>query len=277
MQYPYGKNVLVTGASSGIGLASCQLLSKNGFTVWGVSRSGKPREQIIESETIRFSSMDVTNEVSVQNAVQTIWKEAVRETGKGIFIVLHCAGMGIGGPAEDTEQEKAEQQVNSNYFGVLRVNRNLLPLMRSQKHSLVLVIGSIAGRISIPYQSHYSSSKFALEAYIEALRMEGRQFGIQATIIEPGDTKTNFTASRKMAVSPTSPYFEQANKTVGKMERDENNGASPDSVAKVVLKLTRKKNPPIRKAVGITYKLLLFLKRILPDKAVEFILMKMYL
>jgi NAD(P)-dependent dehydrogenase (short-subunit alcohol dehydrogenase family) len=275
MNYPNGKNVLVTGATSGIGLASCQLLYEKGYQVWGVSRSGKTRRK--GSEKIRFSVMDVTDEVSVKIAIKQIWAEAVEETGKGISIVLHCAGMGIGGAAEDTSQLNAEKQMKTNYYGVLRVNRILFPLMRTQKRSLVLVMGSIAGRIGIPYQSHYSSSKFALEAYVEALRMEGKQFGIHATILEPGDTKTGFTTNRKMVVPRNSPYAEQAFKAVGKMEKDELDGASPRLVAKTVAKLAGRKNPPVRKVVGFGYKVLLFAKRLLPDRVVELILTKMYL
>jgi short-subunit dehydrogenase len=185
--------------------------------------------------------------------------------------------MGIGGAAEDTSQLNAEKQMKTNYYGVLRVNRILFPLMRTQKRSLVLVMGSIAGRIGIPYQSHYSSSKFALEAYVEALRMEGKQFGIHATILEPGDTKTGFTTNRKMVVPRNSPYAEQAFKAVGKMEKDELDGASPRLVAKTVAKLAGRKNPPVRKVVGFGYKVLLFAKRLLPDRVVELILTKMYL
>lgn len=275
MRYPNGKNILVTGATSGIGLASCQLLASKGYRVWGISRSAVA--QTMDLQGIHFSQMDVTEEASVQIAIKRIWAEAMEETGKGISLVLHCAGMGIGGAAEDTSQLYAEKQMMTNYYGVLRVNRILSPLMRTQKRSLVLVMGSVAGRIGIPYQSHYSSSKFALEAYVEALRMEGRQFGIYATILEPGDTKTGFTTNRKMVVPPNSPYAEQAFKAVGKMERDELDGVSPHFVAKSVLKLAGKRNPPIRKVVGTRYKALLFAKRLLPDRMVELILIKMYL
>ena len=114
--------------------------------------------------------MDVCNEDSTRRAVE----RAVSEGGLGI--VLNCAGMGIAGPAEDTFEEAVRAQFEVNYFGTLRVNRMVLPYFRAQGKGLVLVMSSVAGRVPIPYQSHYSSSKYALDAYVEALRMEARPF-----------------------------------------------------------------------------------------------------
>ena len=275
MQFPYGKNILITGASSGIGLASALLFAKNGYQVWGVSRSGAVPQQI--PPDIHMARMDVTDGTSVSSVVETLWKEAVSLTGEGFGTVLHCAGSGIGGAAEDTPQHDAEQQFQTNYFGVLRVNRHLLPHMRERGPCMVLVMGSIAGRISIPFQSHYSASKFALEAYVEALRLEGRPLGIRATILEPGDTSTGFTENRLMTIPQGSPYEASAIKAVQKMAKDEKNGASPEKVAMQALKLASRRNPPVRSAVGVSYRLLMFAKRILPDRAAEAVIRSMYL
>ncbi len=151
MNFTYGKNVLVTGASSGIGLAISLLFAQKGFQVWGVSRSGKTNREL--PPAIRLRCMDVTIEDSVANGIQVIWDEMMQETGEGFGTIIHCAGWGIGGAAEDTPQAEAERQFQTNYFGVLRVNRHALPLMRSRGPSMVLVVGSIAGRISIPFQA----------------------------------------------------------------------------------------------------------------------------
>jgi short-subunit dehydrogenase len=140
-----------------------------------------------------------------------------------------------------------------------------------------LVLGSVAGRISIPFQSHYSATKFALEAYIEALRIEAKEFGIRATIIEAGDTKTPFTAKRQIAIDEDSPYKKQGLLSIKKMELDEQNGYEPTKVAKVILSVTKRKYPPVRLAVGFSYKVLLFLKRILPDCLAEKVLALLYL
>jgi len=132
--------------------------------------------------------------------------------------------------------------------------------------------------VSIPMQSHYSSSKYALEAYVEAVGMEMRRFGVRAVILEPGDTSTGFTDARqKYAPTPDSPYAGVCEKSVAAMEKDERHGAPPTSVSDVVLKLIGRKNPPVRVAIGLPYKALMFAKRLLPDRLVRFILGKMYL
>lgn len=274
MRLPYGKNILITGASSGIGLASALLFAEAGFNVWGVSRSGSPLDTI--PVAIRMHSMDVTDERSVCKAIDNILSEAVATSGEGIGIVLHCAGYGIGGAAEDTPAEAVEKQFMTNYFGVLNVNRYLLKKTRDRKNMLVLVTGSVAGKISIPFQSHYSSSKYALEAYVEALRIEGRPLGIRASIIEPGDTKTKFTSQRTLAFPDDSPYLAQGKRSIKKMEHDEQHGADPKHAAAIALRLSKKLHPPVRVAVGFSSKMILFAKRIVPDWLAECIIAKLY-
>lgn len=153
MRYPYGKAILITGASSGIGRAAAELFADAGYTVWAGSRHC---EESVEKRQgggeIRSLQMDVCNEDSTRRAVE----RAVSEGGLGI--VLNCAGMGIAGPAEDTFEEAVRAQFEVNYFGTLRVNRMVLPYFRAQGKGLVLVMSSVAGRVPIPYQSHYSSS-----------------------------------------------------------------------------------------------------------------------
>lgn len=272
---PYGNNVLVTGASSGIGLACLLLFSERGYRVWGVSRSGTANQAIPSGA--RLSSMDVTDDSSVSEGIQRIWMEATAQTGEGIGTVIHCAGFGIGGAAEDTPVAEAMAQFETNYFGVLRVNQALLPLMRARGASLVIVLGSIAGRISIPFQSHYSASKFAIEAYIEALRMEGRPFGIKASVVEAGDTRTGFTGMRRLAIPTDSPYSLQARRSIEKMEKDEREGYPPSTVAKAVYRVALGKRPPVRTAVGFSYKVLMILKRLLPDRVAELVVGLLYL
>jgi len=271
---PYGTNVLVTGASSGIGLACLLLFAQKGYHVWGVSRSGTSKEMV--PDTVHLSSMDVTDDTVVASGIERIWSEAVELTGDGIGTVVHCAGFGIGGACEDTTATEALAQFDTNYFGIVRVNNALLPLMRSRGPSMVIALGSIAGRISIPFQAHYSASKFAVEAFMEALRIEGKPFGIRCCVVEAGDTKTPFTGRRHMTIPSDSPYAHQARRAIGKMEKDEQNGYAPSKVASVVFNTAQRKHPPVRKPVGAGYALLMFLKRLLPDRLAIWVVTKMY-
>jgi short-subunit dehydrogenase len=272
MDYRYGKNVLITGVSSGLGKACAQMFAQNGYHVWGVSRSCGNTVTQCGKGMIHTKSMDVTQDNDVHSVVGEIMEEAGQ-----INILIHCAGMGISGAAEEVPIELAARQMDTNYFGVLRVNAAVLPHMREQGNGIVLVMSSVAGVISIPFQSHYSSSKFALEAYIEALRMECRPFGIQAALIEPGDTKTGFTASREKYSCADSAYDTVCKRAVEKMENDEQNGKPASSAAKTAFVLCAKKHLPIRRAVGWEYRALLFLKKILPARLVEFLVQKIYL
>ncbi len=270
MKNVYGKRVFVTGASSGIGQACAEAFAMGGCDVIGVSRScEETTTDYPGGGRLTMRRMDVTDDASV---------EAAAGAPEGVDIAILCAGMGVSGPAEELPMDLAKRQMEVNYFGVLRVGRAILPKMRTQGHGLFLVIGSIAGRVPIPMQSHYSSSKYALEAYVESVGMEMRSFGVRAVVIEPGDTSTGFTDARRKYTPPAdSPYAAVCEKSVAVMEKDERNGLPPTSVAEVAMKLAGKRNPPVRVAVGLPYKALMFAKRLLPDRLARFILTKMYL
>lgn len=140
-----------------------------------------------------------------------------------------------------------------------------------------MIISSIAGRLGIPFHSHYSSSKFALEAYAECLRLELKAYRIGVTLIEPGDTKTEITARRNTSCGEKSDYYKACMKAVGRMAYDEQNGKNPETVARLILKIAEKKRVPVRKAVGADYKFVLFLQWILPAKWFSRILEMFYL
>lgn len=273
------KVALVTGASSGIGKATAEYLMNKGFHVYGTSRKAKKscNESLSADQEgkgfIDMIQMDVTDDRSVADAVE----EIIAKEGR-LDVLVSNAGTGIAGSIEDTSIEEAKYQFETNFFGSLRVIRAVLPVMRKQKSGRIIVISSIAGVISIPYQAHYSASKFALEGLAEALRYEVSPFNIKVTLVEPGDTKTSFTGNRVIARNSTesSPYCERFHRSVKRMEHDEQNGASPVSVAKLIYKVISRKNPPLRTAVGFQYKAILFLRKILPLRVLEFAIDKLY-
>lgn len=276
----YGKVVLVTGASSGIGKAIAYALANRGFRVYGTSRTEKPGtySEIISLRNknngfIRMIQLDVCSEESVKTAVSLVLKEEGT-----IDILINNAGFGIAGSVEDTTIEEAFNQFNTNFFGVLRMCRNVIPTMRENKNGLIINISSVAGLISIPFQSMYSSSKYAVEALTEALRIEVKPFGINVSMVEPGDTKTGFTEKRIYAAGANkdSAYYMKFEKSIKSMEKSEINGPGPDKIVQAVLKIINMKNPPIRITAGFSYKLIVFLKRILPSRFVSYVVSKIY-
>lgn len=265
----YGKNVFVTGASSGIGKACALSFANAGCHVIGAALGCEESVRHYDNGGFfELHNMDVTSDTEVTKLISGI------ET---IDIAVLCAGIGVAGPVEELPMALAEKQMAVNYFGTLRVCQAILPKMRKQQRGLLLVISSIAGKVPIPMQSHYSSSKYALEAMVEAIRLEMRPFNIRAVLIEPGDTHTGFTENRQFYDTSNSVYKEICATSIGKMEQDERNGRPPQSVADVALKMAGKKNPPIRVAVGFEYKLLMFVMRFLPDKVRAEILYRLYL
>ncbi len=277
MKHLYGNVVLVTGASSGIGKSIAEYLMKNGFKVYGTSRNvpgGNGKLIASEGEGfIKMVKLDVCNEASVTEAVNYVTSQEGT-----IDVLINNAGNGIAGSVEDTDPSEAFGQFDTNFFGVHRMCRNVIPVMRSQKKGLIINVSSVAGLISIPYQSMYSASKYALEAMTEAMRIELAQFGIKVSLVEPGDTKTGFTGSRQnaKAASQDSVYYNKFSKSIETMAKSEMNGPDPLIVAKVVKRIMSRKNPPVRKTVGLSYKAIAFLRRLVPSRLLVYIVGKLY-
>jgi short-subunit dehydrogenase len=283
MNRPYGNVVLVTGASSGIGKSIAQYLVRQGYRVYGTSRKPKAdtsldntvnrRDNSTSTDSVHMLQMDVCNEESVKTAIEKI----VALEGE-IGVVINNAGMGIAGSVEDTSQEEAFLQFDTNFFGVHRVIRQVLPYMRKAGRGLIVNISSVGALFPIPYQSMYVAVKAAVEGMSGSLRNELKPFGIKVALIEPGDTKTGFTGSRVFAAAgkEDSAYSEYSKRSVAVMERDETNGPDPIVVARVAGKIIKRKNPPVCVVVGMQYKLLVFLKRLIPRALESFIVHQMY-
>jgi len=254
--------VLVTGASGGIGRAVAKAFAGAGARVFGTSR--KPASVRDAPAGVEFLEWDAHEESSADACAAAALERAGR-----VDILVCNAGIGIGGSIEDVPMADAVRQFDANVFGTLRMLRAVLPGMRQRCSGLVLVVGSAAGRIAVPFQGHYSASKFALEGLVESLRLELRPFGVRAALIEPGDTRTGFTDSRRSL--PSSPaYAEAATRAIGVMEKDERSGADPAGVGALALRLARRRRLRVRYPIGPAFQLLaLGLKRILPSRAFE--------
>lgn len=264
-----GKVAIVTGGGSGIGKEIVELFASKGYTVYSFYRSALAKEdRILNEGIIRERVCDVTDEESIERAIEGIDR---------VDVLIHVAGFGIGGSAELTSNEDAHKQMETNFFGTLNINRKVVGLMRERRSGLVIVTSSVGGIFPLPFQSHYSASKYALEGYAGALRLELEPFGVNVTIIAPGDVHTPFTSSRKIVEKEDSVYMEALKGTMQKASEDENKGYAPKNVAKLYYKVANKKKPKPRYVFGFIYKFLVFLKRFVTDNFICWVLKKMYL
>jgi NAD(P)-dependent dehydrogenase (short-subunit alcohol dehydrogenase family) len=254
-----GKVVLITGSSAGIGRACAERLTRNGNSVIGASR------RFVAGNAWPSISMDVDDDASVTDGVAQV----VREHG-GLDAVVTCAGWGLAGSIEQTTMEDAKAQLETNFFGTVRVVRAALPTLR-ERHGRVIVMSSIGGVIGLPFSGYYSASKFALEGWAEALAWEVKPFGVHVTLVEPGNFRTDFTTSRRtVQVEGEDPYFNALRRAVGTMERDELKGPDPSGVAETVEKVLTSTRPPRRVTVGrIDERVGPLAKRLLPNRFFE--------
>jgi len=261
-----GRLAVVTGASAGIGRAIADRLHAEGWSVVGVSRRGT------SPGTWQARVMDVDDDSSVTDGMTSI----IAEHG-GIDAVVACAGWGLAGPVELTTIAEAKQQVETNFWGAVRTVQAVLPTMRAQGSGRVVLISSIGGILGIPFQAFYSASKFALEGFGEAMAYEVAPFGVHVTLVEPGNVRTEFTESRRLAIPPdgsdpdgADPYGAATARAVEKMAVDEAAGVPAADVAAVVHRVLAASRPPRRASVGkLGERVGIVGKRLLPYRVFE--------
>jgi NAD(P)-dependent dehydrogenase (short-subunit alcohol dehydrogenase family) len=260
-----GRVVLITGATSGVGKACAEKLAASGFTVYGASRRVDENAQP-PGLPYRLLRGDVTDADSVRACVQRVIAEVER-----IDVLINCAGFTMEGGVEDCSPEEVFEQFDTNVFGAHRMCREVLPHMRRCGGGLIINMSSVASEFVVPFQSFYSLTKTALDGLTVALRMEGRAFGVQATCINPGDIRSGFTAARRRAraFEEGSPYYEMARRSVEQMRHDEMAGMSPERVARLALKVVKRRRVRSRYFMEPKYRLLVFLKRLAPERLVE--------
>ncbi len=263
------KVVLITGGSSGIGKAIGEFLQQKGFVVYGTSRNPEK----ITNSIFPLIALDVRDPQSIAHAVA----EVIRISGK-IDVVINNAGVGITGALEEIPMHEIKANFDTNLFGPIEVIKAVLPQMRAQQSGLIINITSIAGYMGLPYRSVYSASKGALSIMTEALRMEVKNFGIQITDIAPGDFATNIASGRYHApIVAGSPYEFPYGETLKTMDAHVDSGSNPEVMAQSVYEIIQNPNPNVHYKVGIfMQKFSIVLKRVLPDKVYEKILMNHY-
>lgn len=263
------KVVLITGGSSGIGKSVGEFLQEKGFIVYGTSRN----PQNYPESKFPILALDVADNNSIVNCVKAV----VDKEGQ-VDVVINNAGSGITGPIEEIPEEEIKRNFNTNFFGPINVIKAVLPQMRKQNSGLIINVTSIAGYMGLPYRGVYSASKGALELLTEAFRMEIKSFNIHMTNVAPGDFATNIAAGRYHApVVEGSPYETSYSETLRLMNEHVDSGSDPLVMAKTIYSIISTKKPKVHYKVGeFMQKFSIVLKRILPDRVYEKLLMNHY-
>ena len=256
--------VIITGASSGIGLKTALYLTEKGYKVYGISRKN------FVSNKFTHVSCDVTNIEKMCEIFQKIY-----EKEGAIYAIVNNAGIGISGAVEYANVDEVKKIFDINLISVVNLSSKIIPYLRKSKGKIIN-ISSVAGEIPIPFQACYSATKSAVENFSMALANELKPQKIKVCCVRPGDTKTNFTQNRLKTEVINYIYGQRIVKSVKKMEKDEQKGTNPIKVSKLVYKCLKKKNPPLVCTVGTGYKFLCFLGKILPKKFVNYVVYKLY-
>lgn len=261
------KVILITGASSGFGQAMAQILHEAGHKVYGTVRRMPPRQP----GGINYLIMDVTDSATVEGCVTDVTEK------EGRIDVLICnAGAGIAGPLEHTTDEEAQKLMDVNFLGVHRTTRAVLPHMRTRGKGTIIYINSIGGLMGLPYQGFYSASKFALEGYCQALRLEVQKYNVSVVSVYPGDFATPFTSSRRILHTNPTEYsdFPAALKVI---EESETSGLQPQYLARRINRIITSAHPdPAYIIATPLQKLSVGLKWLLPGRLFGKILGRFY-
>ena len=260
---------VVTGSSSGIGLATSLALSKNGYRTYATMRNLAKRDSIQsvadkQHLSIRVVQLDVTDENLINNAIQSILSESGR-----IDLLVNNAGYVLTGAFEDIGIDEIKALYETNVFGVIRVTQAVLPIMRKQGSGRIINISSGAGRVGYPGDSAYVSSKFALEGLSESMAFEVEQFGIKTVLVEPGFIRTSIgenIAIAKKSQRPNSTYSQMMQRMSSYRGKMLENAPDADLVADVVLEAATAKEPNLRYLAGKDVQQMVAAKKSMSDE-----------
>ncbi len=267
------KVALVTGSSSGIGYETSLLLARNQIATYASMRNLKKGQDLLKIVTnekipLKVIQLDVDDDKSVMNAVNTI----VEENGR-IDILVNNAGFDMFGPLEDLTIDEIKAQFETNFFGLIRTTKAVIPTMRKQQSGTIVNISSLGGRIGLmPFLTAYHASKFAVEGFTESLRQELVQFNIDVILIEPGAIRSNFIDNSKNAKNynpENSPYSNTIQKVFEGFESIMGNSSHPEDVAETILKAVNTTTPDMRYPVGKDAEFALNVREKLSDKEME--------
>jgi NAD(P)-dependent dehydrogenase (short-subunit alcohol dehydrogenase family) len=252
---------LVTGASSGIGEVTAERLAKAGYKVYGTSRrGGQPGQRSFE-----MLSLDVTRDESVEALV----RDVIQREGR-IDLLVNNAGFSVApGGAEESSIEQAKSIFDTNFFGIVRMTRAVVPHMRKQGSGRIINMGSVLGILPMPYGALYSATKHAVEGYSESLDHELRTKGIRVSIIEPAYTKTPFDSHFLEPDSKLDAYHAVRASVTKRIKEVMETADAPSVVADVVLQVALTENPKLRYTAGKLAARLRLLRRFAPASVLD--------
>lgn len=260
------KVVLITGASSGMGLETAVYLNNMGYKVYAAARRIERMKEFKKLGIIALY-LDLTEEESIRRLVDSVFNADGR-----IDILINCAGYGLYGSLEDVSLNEAKKQMEVNVFGTARLTQLVVPVMRKQKDGKIVNVSSIGGKLVGPFGLWYHVSKFGLEALSDALRIEVKPFGIDVVIIQPGGIQTEWgdiAMGNLVKSSQESAYQGAILKVVESNRQHQRNYSSPSIIAKLIFKAVRAKKPKIRYHAGYMAGFLLFIRKVVPDKIID--------
>jgi len=275
------KVAVVTGSSSGIGLATAVELARKGYrvvaTMRDLGRSGRLEEAAHKAnvrERVGLRRVDITQTDSLTSAVD----EMVREHGR-IDVLVNNAGFSSAGFVEDTQLEELRQQMETNFFGNVAMTKAVLPVMRQQRSGHIIQVSSVAGRVPAPLLSSYTASKFALEGWSESLRIEAHSLGIRVVLVEPGDYDTDIwernVVIAKQAFDPASPNRERSRRFADFVKSRAGSRRDPREVAELIVRIAGDPDPKLRHVIGPDAKTHLWFRALLPWRRYERLVAKM--
>jgi len=260
------KVIVISGASSGIGLATANYFLEKGYNVYGIAMD-KPENVKVD---FNYYQGNICDTLRMQEIAADIFKKEGR-----IDVLYNNAGFGISGAIEFTEKEKVEKIFSVNIVAHIDMCKIYIPYLRESKGKIIFT-SSVAAPAAIPFQACYSATKAAIESFALALSKEVRSQGIKIACVRPGDIKTGFTAAREKNEQTNDAYGDIVKKKTENMEKCEINGMQPIAVAKQVYKVAKRKNPPLISSVGFSYKFISSLLKILPVRWSNYLVYKLY-
>lgn len=255
------KVVLITGISSGIGEATARLLAQRDFIIFGTARNPPSVEAIPGVELL---PLDVRSNESVNTCVDTILKIAGR-----LDVLVNNAGYMLGGVVEEITVEEAKAQFETNFFGVVRMVKRVLPIMRTQGNGHIINVSSGLGLLPLPFVGFYAASKFALEGYTEALRHEVKPFGIRVSLVEPGFIKTQLYNNEQFAGNQINDYNPWRQRASEAMRKNREKSLDPSQVAESILRIIENKSPRLHNIVSKEIARMFLMRRLLPESLFE--------